>query len=757
MQQNFKKIRYLLLGAIFIFFTFVSLNYISYLNYGAILSGIALLLIGIVMLLYFVSNLKANKIISFLPILGLVLMVADSFFIISRIYPNALTDEIIIQTYAAKMFLEGKDPYINSNMSGVFNFIQPNPLYVTPGLNGKLVETVLYPGMSVLAFVPVALFNLPDYTILLVVSGLNLVVMYRYLNERKMVNILPYFAVVLLLSIYTFGLSIGGSTDILWIFFLILSYTTRNKPWLSGLFYGLSLSSKQLSVIAFPFLLYLIFKEKNRSYKQIFSFFLFSSLSFLLTNLPFIIMQPWDWLRNIIGAEFQPVFGIGIGFSELSFTGLVNIPSSVFTLIFISFTIILFLIYIKFFNDLKYAIFVFPMFIFLFNFRLLLGYVLDWALLVVLTYADYVKENQNRAVELDEIKTDRIIKIPNKGQIREFLSKNTTFAIVILVIIGGTAGGAVYLDSQNTNAGIYHITSVSNLSDPNCIPDIISKMNVTIVYTPADGMNLTSPIFFRIITSGNTNGNYNGLLWHSNKILHEGKNNITIFPNNYADLINAGTFFTIQAYNEEVSNIVKISTKVSNSTYGLSNYKMDYITNSASNPFVCWSTEKNSFTDSFSYRLPNNNGVLSNGFNLSTNSTSNVDSVISLQAKVFNLSYLALANKSLHFDYSYSGNGSNLKGSSSKNFEGIKIVVNDQYNFYVGMNRTLKANSEYQNGTDYYIFTPNGLVNFSQINNILETVFSVRGPLISSFSFELYSSQKGLHYFSAYNFSMIQN
>jgi Predicted integral membrane protein len=163
-EESGKKIKYLIFGFIFIFYPFIALNYISYLDYMAIVTGWLLLITGIIILIYFVADVKENILIRLLPLLGFIFMIADSFLIFSVIYPNALTDEIILQTYAAKVFIEGKDPYINSNMYGAFKYIVPNPLYVTPGLNGKLVEILLYPGMSVLAFVPVVLFNLPDYT-----------------------------------------------------------------------------------------------------------------------------------------------------------------------------------------------------------------------------------------------------------------------------------------------------------------------------------------------------------------------------------------------------------------------------------------------------------------------------------------------------------------------------------------------------------------------------------------------------------------
>ena len=286
--KKLSRIRYFVFGLVFIILPFISINYTSYLDYGSIINGVILVVLGIILMFVFLTSIKESKIIKNLPYIGFVLSIVQLFFVISTLYPNALTDEIILQTYAAKIFLEGKDPYIKSNMLGAFSYIKPYSLYVTPGLNGKLVEILLYPGMSVLAFLPVVYFHLPDYTTLFIFSALNFLAVFLYLRKTHMEKILPYFSLIIMLSVYTFGLSIGGSTDILWIFFLVLAYIFREKPWLSGLFYGLSISSKQLAIVAFPFLIFMIFMEKGKSFKQSFVFFSLAAFSFLLTNLPLL-------------------------------------------------------------------------------------------------------------------------------------------------------------------------------------------------------------------------------------------------------------------------------------------------------------------------------------------------------------------------------------------------------------------------------------------------------------------------------------
>ena len=586
-EKQINHLRYFVFGLAFISIPFVSINYTSYLDYAAIINGILLVIIGVTLFIFLISKIRETKFFKNLPYFGLALSILQLFFVIATLYPNALTDEIIIQTYAAKVFLEGKDPYVNSNMSGVFNSIHPFPIYVTPGLNGKLVEILLYPGMSVIAFLPVAYFHLPDYTTLFIFSAINFLAIFLYIRKNKMEQVLPYFSIIILLTIYTFGLSIGGSTDILWIFFLVMAYIYRDRPWLSGIFYGLSLSSKQLAIVTFPFLVFMIFMNKDKSYKESLKFVLFAGFSFLISNLPFIIMQPYDWLRNIVEAEFQPVLGIGIGFSELSFTGLINVPSSVFALLFLAAISLTFLFYVKYYHQLKYALFVLPMIMFLFNYRVLLGYIVDWALLIIISYSDYVREKDMGPPLLEDIRVPSInkpIKFKNLGN---YLHKNITFATIIIIILSMTTGGAIYLSGHANDTDIYRVNSVTNMTDPLCIPGYISSMTVNLTYEPTLGLNVTSPIYFRIIPSTETGGNYNGLLWYSNNVIKPGVNHVQAYPESYAYLLHQGIPFNIQAYYNYESNFIKLRTPIIKQM-GIANYEMEYPTNEPTSPFPCW-------------------------------------------------------------------------------------------------------------------------------------------------------------------------
>ncbi|EQB68376.1 MAG: hypothetical protein AMDU5_GPLC00012G0016 [Thermoplasmatales archaeon Gpl] len=748
--KKLSRIRYFVFGLVFIILPFISINYTSYLDYGSIINGVILVVLGIILMFVFLTSIKESKIIKNLPYIGFVLSIVQLFFVISTLYPNALTDEIILQTYAAKIFLEGKDPYIKSNMLGAFSYIKPYSLYVTPGLNGKLVEILLYPGMSVLAFLPVVYFHLPDYTTLFIFSALNFLAVFLYLRKTHMEKILPYFSLIIMLSVYTFGLSIGGSTDILWIFFLVLAYIFREKPWLSGLFYGLSISSKQLAIVAFPFLIFMIFMEKGKSFKQSFVFFSLAAFSFLLTNLPFIIMQPYDWLRNIVEAEFQPVLGIGIGFSELSFTGLFKIPSTVFTLIFLATIIITFLFYVRFYSKLKYALFIFPMLMFLVNYRVLLGYIVDWSLLIVISFADYLREENIKPPTLSDIRAKPL----NTGiyitGIRKYLQKNITFAVIVIIIISLTTAGSIYLSYNDNDSNIYHINAVENMSDQQCIPGYITSMNISITYQPALGSNLTSPIYFRIIPSTATECNYNGMLWYASSSLHVGQNYVTAYPESYAYLLKQGTTFRIQAYYNYLSDYITVKAPKIN-RIGIANYNLQYPTNNLKSPFLCWGVDTSQISNRFNYHLNNGNGSSGNGFTISLSPDHNISKIncIRLSNSAVNLSYLKNSGDNLNFNYSYSGNGTSVTNDKIKNFVGVEMTINGIYDIYIGMNRTVSGNT-YYSGINQYIFIQRyGNINFTRIYAISNMFHIV--PVTTVFNYELYTNGTSAQNFSVSN------
>jgi uncharacterized membrane protein len=762
MEQNdkaayIKKLRYFLFAIIFITFPFTTIDFVSYLNYSAIALGVILLLLGIYLFFYVLTDFNESIYVRIVPYIGLFLSLIEFFLVISNIYPNASTDEVILQTYAAKMFLEGKDPYINGNMSGAFNFLSPQ--YITPELNGSVVKAILYPGLSVLIFMPVILFNIPDYTTLFIFAILTLYVTIYFAKKKKMIGIIPYLSILILIDSSIFGLAIGGASTSLWIFFLIMAYMFKDRPWLSGIFYGLSLSSKQIPIVILPFMLYMIFMNKGKSYKEALKFLLFTAFSFLVTNLPFIIMQPQDWFRNIVGAEFQPIIGIGIGFSDLSFDGLVPLSSKTFTILFVGLLIICFILYIKYYKNLKYALFVFPMLIFMLNFRVLVGYIIPWTLLCLFAYGDYINEEGHKASSFTNLPNLRINFIFNFKSIRKYIRSNVTFCLTLAIVLLLMTGGSIYVNGSHENPTVFKINSVCNLSDLQGIPGYVTKMNVNISYYQSPGLPSTSPIYFRIMDSRPLQTQLNGLLWKANSEIHLGKNTVTIYPEGYKNILPQNVSFKIQAYYNYVSIPYSSSSKVFNLGSAFANYGFNFSSPNQSNPFQCWTVKNINSIEKVANLTPNGLAVKGTGFNLSLLTTINKFSSESMYNSNVNLSNLSHSQLSLSFNYSNSGNGTIYKNSSLITFMGIKMSIDrGYYNVMIGLNNSYaKSLTTKLNSNTTLILQKSGEVNFSQILNILKgNNVDILKQLQCTFSYEISTNIAQNNWFEAYNFQLLK-
>jgi uncharacterized membrane protein len=748
------KLKYFLLGIIFTILPLETIFFVSYLNFYEIINGWILFVIGLICILYFLTYIELPKFIKFVSLAGLFFITIQFFIVIASVFGNATTDEIIIETYAAKIFIQGQDPYINSNMVGVFKFI--TPIYGTPMLNGNSVYFLLYPGMSVLAFIPFVYLNLPDYASLYFFSILLIGFTILYLKKKGLSDSIPYLSIILAIDISFIGLSINGSTDVIWIFFMALSYMYRDKSKLSGAMFGLSISAKQIPVLIFPYFLYLIYKEKNNSIKEVIYFTIFGIFTFFLTNLPFIIMQPHDWIRNIIEAEFQPVIGIGVGFSELSFAGAANVPSAVFTVLFITATFVFLLFYIRFYDRLKYALFVFPAIVFLFNYRLLATYILDWLILDLLAFADFFNAKELKVpLENPEDKTSVTINSPDFHNIKPLIMKNLSFFLVLAIILAGGASVAIYEDTKYNGSDIFVINSINNVSNPVGTIGYVTSINLSITYNPAQGMNQTSPVYFRIIPSTPTNGVMNGLIWKSTRNLNIGINNITILPTLSIYFLQDGTNFNIRAYYIVQSLYFSSGAVSAGNLIKFPNFNMQYPSYEQGNPYPSWYLSQNT---GFNYIQTDGFNVTGDGGTLSIEKTQGPDSSLFLYNPKINLTYLSSNHLTLSFSGSYNGTGTDLVLANGTVtpllMVGIQISFNNSYSVYIGFNSTIKSPQYDSTGNAIYILTSNFTVNFNQILNLSLPHIPNFKNQYASFSYMLKSKNPLSYTFSFYNIEL---
>src|SRR6266516_984000 len=216
-----------------------------------------------------------------LSILGGALLIEST--VMSFLPPQFSNDGTSLDTNAAVLLLEGRNPYTDSNMLDLARSFPIQPNWTTPLQRGQfanrldyptLVEfqTVLdtdlksgiapefeskvsYPALSFLTLVPFAWFN--DYNVLpfYLLSYLLLVaIAWKAVRpEMRMWVLLLATANVSMWSSTT-----GGNLDIFYTLLIVMVWLLRDRRWYSAIFLGLALASKQLAWFFIPFYIIMV-------------------------------------------------------------------------------------------------------------------------------------------------------------------------------------------------------------------------------------------------------------------------------------------------------------------------------------------------------------------------------------------------------------------------------------------------------------------------------------------------------------------
>jgi uncharacterized membrane protein len=259
--------------------------------------------------------------------------------------PQFSNDGTSLDTNAAVLLLEGRNPYTDSNMLDMAERYSIQPNWTTPLQQGQFAnredypsmvdfQTVLdtdikagkapefeskvsYPALSFLTLVPFALFK--DYNVLpfYLLSYLLLVAIAWKVARPEMRGW------VLLLSMANVSMwvsTVGGNLDIFYTLLIVLVWLLRDKRWSSALFLGLALASKQIAWFFLPF--YAIMILRHYGMKEVIYRLVIAGSIGLAFNLPFILWNPQAWVAGILAPMADPMFPMGVGPINLSVTHL---------------------------------------------------------------------------------------------------------------------------------------------------------------------------------------------------------------------------------------------------------------------------------------------------------------------------------------------------------------------------------------------------------------------------------------------------
>ena len=271
--------------------------------------------------------------------------------------PQLTNDGTSLDTNAAMLLLEGRNPYTDSNMLDLARKFLPQPDWTTPLRVGKFANRldyptltelrsvldtdlkagqapefeskVSYPALSFLTLVPFTLFKNYNVLSFYILSYLALIAIAWKVARPEL---RPWVLLLSMANIPMWSSTLGGNLDVFNTLLLVLTWLLRDKRWGSAVFLGLAIATKQIAWYFVPF--YIIMVLRQYGFKEAIYRLTIAGGVGLAINLPFIIWNAHAWLAGIMAPIADPMFPLGVGFISLSTSHLLPyVSSNVYTVL----------------------------------------------------------------------------------------------------------------------------------------------------------------------------------------------------------------------------------------------------------------------------------------------------------------------------------------------------------------------------------------------------------------------------------------
>jgi hypothetical protein len=263
-------------------------------------------------------------------------------------------DGTALSQQATENLLDGKNPYTNANIVEALLKYEGSFDRVTPLRTGQFAGTfpyptneqlkelwddailhpspppaelesgVCYPAGSFLLTAPFVAAGISDIRIvyaLFVLAGIGYA-LWRIPQDKRLL-----FAGAAIISLELWNSIAGGETGSLVFPLLLISWLTAGKNiWLSAVFMGLAVTTKQTAWFIMPFYLVLLYSSAGPK-KTLLAAGIIAGI-FFATNAYFIALDPGLWVKSVLSPMIEPMFPIGVGVVTLVTSGVLDIRSS---------------------------------------------------------------------------------------------------------------------------------------------------------------------------------------------------------------------------------------------------------------------------------------------------------------------------------------------------------------------------------------------------------------------------------------------
>jgi hypothetical protein len=252
-------------------------------------------------------------------------------------------DAIALNECAARLVLQGRDPYTDLDLFACYGSLGIGPDRTTPlrsgafadvaiypnddqldrvwdqraagiGTNDEFVWRPSYPALSFLFLVPVVALGW-DTNYLYVAC---LLVAMALVIARAPTTLRPFFLTALLGAACLEAFTVGGSSDLLYALPLVVAWIYRDRKW-SAVPLGIALATKQIAWFFAPFWFIAVIAE--RGWRAAARDLGIAAGIFATTNLPFLVHDPESWIAGIVTPLAEPMFARGAGIVFLSTNG----------------------------------------------------------------------------------------------------------------------------------------------------------------------------------------------------------------------------------------------------------------------------------------------------------------------------------------------------------------------------------------------------------------------------------------------------
>ncbi len=266
----------------------------------------------------------------------------------------AYNDATALTHQALNRLFEGDNPYAHANVVQAMVTFAGSYDRVTPLRTGRFAEAWPYPEPAELLELwqqalkspqqvptelesrlnyPAGSFLLPAPLVAMGIADLRIVnAVYIVLALACVIWLIPkkwrlVFIAAVLISLEIPNSVAAGETGTLLFPLLLLAWVLApRRLWISALFMGAAVATKQVAWFHLPFYLILVLTTKG-GWRAILATTIIV-IVFLATNIPFVISDPGLWLLSVWAPMIDPMFPLGVGMVSVVTSGILNIRSS---------------------------------------------------------------------------------------------------------------------------------------------------------------------------------------------------------------------------------------------------------------------------------------------------------------------------------------------------------------------------------------------------------------------------------------------